>query len=79
VNRKFDGPLPHAQNSLKSADIGNILALAFEALVVILMFLSMWKDYRIMKHFSPSHTQSLMGVLLQQGELILDTSSEDGN
>jgi len=39
----------------------------------------MWKDYKTMKLLSLSHTQSLMGLLLQQGELISDIFSDDGN
>jgi len=70
---------PHDQNSLKSVDIGNILSIAFEGLVVILLFLYMWKDYRTMKMLSPSRAPSLMGVLLQQGDLISDIFIEDGN
>jgi len=37
----------------------------------------MWKEYRAIKLLSLSYAQSLMGLLLQQGELISDTFGED--
>ena len=54
--------------------VEDILESIFEALVVILTAVYMWKEYNTLKSLFPSRSESLAGLLFQQGACIVGGS-----